>query len=95
MGVTMELDVKKTVTVKATTLRIHAKCSDMCSAELLDQDGLRIHESDGYVPGFMPGEHYGDYVILDIDIETGVIKNWKKPTKAAIQEWIGEEDGDD
>jgi hypothetical protein len=95
MGVTMELDVKKTVTVKATTLRIHAKCSDMCSSELVDQDGATIHETDGYVPGFMPGEHYGDYIILDIDIDTGMIKNWKKPTKEVIKEWIKANDDDE
>ena len=23
------------------------------------------------MPDFMPGQHYGDYVILDVDIDTG------------------------
>jgi hypothetical protein len=43
----------------------------------------------------MPGEHYGDYIILDIDIDTGVIKNWKKPTKEVIKEWIKANDDDE
>jgi hypothetical protein len=88
----MELEIEKKVKVQAKTLKIHAKCSDMCNSTLLDQDGSEIHDHDGYVPGFMPGEHYGDYIILDIDIDTGNILNWKKPTKAAIQEWIKPDD---
>jgi hypothetical protein len=61
----------------------------MFSANLHDQDNNCIHEQEqGYVPSFMPGEHYGDYVILDIDIDTGMINNWKKPTKSEIQDWI-------
>lgn len=61
------------------TLSICAKCSDMFSAQL-KQDGKTIGEYDGYVPDFMPGQHYGDYVMLTIDIETGKILGWKKPT---------------
>ena len=35
----------------------------------------------GYVPDFFPDEHYGDYVQLKIDIDTGQIIDWKKPTQ--------------
>jgi hypothetical protein len=37
----------------------------------------------------MPGKHYGDYVRLDIDLETGRILNWVKPTSDVIEktEW--------
>ena len=62
-------------------LRICAKCSDLCWAELQDKDGKVLKNHDGYVPDFMPGQHYGDYVELTIDTETGQILNWKKPTK--------------
>jgi len=31
-------------------------------------------------------EHYGDYVILEINIETGKIIGWKKPTQAQLKE---------
>jgi len=34
----------------------------------------------------MPEDHCGDYVELDIDIDTGMILNWKKPTKAQLKE---------
>jgi hypothetical protein len=30
----------------------------------------------------MPGDHYGDYLMLDIDPYTGKIVNWKKWKKA-------------
>jgi hypothetical protein len=68
------------------TLRISAKCSDLFYAEL---DGK---EHDGYVPDWMPGEHYGDYVELDIDIDTGKILNWKTPTKEELANTFKNED---
>jgi len=40
------------------------------------------------VPEMMPGEHCGDYVEIDIDIATGKILNWKKPSEAAINRFI-------
>ena len=61
-----------------------AKCSDMFSATLAD-NGHDLGEYNGYVPDFMPGQHYGDYVELRIDVETGRILNWKKPTKKQLE----------
>ena len=68
-----------------TTIHVSAKCSDLFSA-FLREDNKIIGEYDGYVPDFFPGEHYGDYVILEIDIATGQILNWKKPTQAQLNE---------
>lgn len=67
----IELDVQKTVKVQAKELHIHCKvCDD--TASLHDQDGVEIcNQQDGYVPGFMPGQHYGDYVILNIEHRDG------------------------
>ena len=90
----MEINTLETVRVNVKTLKIHLKVSDRFTASLESSTGTEIFEQgDGYVPGFMPGEHYGDYVILDIDIDTGQITNWKKPSAEQVQEWIsGEED---
>jgi hypothetical protein len=66
---------------KKTILSITAKCSDMYSHSLQKRDGTTI-DYDGYVPSFMPGEHFGDYVMLDIDPYTGLILNWKKWKRA-------------
>ena len=71
--------MNKPVEVNVSVISIHAKCSDRCFTSIKNEDGMVIHEQDGYVPGFMPGNHYGDYIILDIDAETGRILNWKRP----------------
>lgn len=85
----MELDIQKTVKVQARELRIYIKVCDNFTAALHDQDGTVICEQDqDYVPSFMPGEHFGDYLILNIDIETGQITNWKKPSVTDISEWV-------
>ncbi len=74
---------------EAKTLMIHCKVSDRFTASLLDKDGNEIHvQEDGYVPGFMPGDHYGDYVILEIDLDSGRIVNWKHPDANDLEEWI-------
>lgn len=85
----ISLDIKKTVTVQAKEVRMHLKVCDNFTASLNDQDGAEIcAQEDGYVPGFMPGEHYGDYVILNIDLETGLVTNWNTPSTKKIVEWV-------
>ena len=85
----MEIEATKTVKVNAKTILVHAKVCDSGSYVLKDQDGAVIKEAEqDYVPGFFPGEHYGDYLDLVIDIDTGVIVNWKKPSAQDVQEWI-------
>lgn len=66
---------------KPKTITFSAKCSDMFSARL--DDG---REYDGYVPSFFPGQHYGDYVQLEIDLATGQILNWAAPSKKELDE---------
>lgn len=70
------------------TLRITAKCSDLFGAQLIE-NGKLTGNYDGYVPSWMPGEHYGDYVELDIDLATGQILNWKTPTIGDVAETFG------
>lgn len=83
--------MQKEVQVQAKTLSLYLKVSDQFTARLLDQNGEEIFDQeDGYVPGFMPGEHFGDYVILEIDIDTGKINNWKPVTAEDIHTWISE-----
>lgn len=84
----MEINQLKQVKVNAKTLRIHMKVRDEFMAELTDSDGQVLKDYEGYVPEFMPGQHYGDYLILDIDIDTGHITNWKQPESEQIEEFI-------
>jgi len=66
-------------------MSITAKCADQFVANL-SKDGKSVgKEYVGYVPDFMPGKHYGDYVELDIDIVTGQIVNWKRLTTGDIK----------
>jgi len=84
----MEVEIKLTTKVQAKTLKMHLKVCDEFYAKLLDQDGIVLRNYEGYVPGFMPGQHHGDYVMLDIDIDTGEILNWKQPTAQQMAEFI-------
>ena len=70
------------------TIKISAKCSDMFDATLVDDKGKVVGEYNGYVPNFFPGEHYGDYIMLDIDVKTGFILNWKAPNPAAMAKLV-------
>jgi hypothetical protein len=73
-------------TVEVKRIYISAKCSDLCYAELIGPQSEVVAEHDGYVPALMPEEHFGDYVELQIDLETGKIMNWKKPSRKVIEE---------
>lgn len=74
-------------------LSIYCKVSDCFSASLVSGDGVTIGtQDDGYVPGFMPGNHYGDYIILDIELATGRVTNWRQPTSDELQQWVDSED---
>lgn len=75
------------VEVNIRKVSVHVKVCDAGKYDLIDVNGKVIAtRSEDYVPGFFPGEHYGDYLILDIDIETGQILNWKKPTPEKVME---------
>lgn len=89
----MKIVVLEEKEVEAKTLAISAKVRDCFSAELLDENKNTIYNYEGYVPDFMPGKHFGDYLMLDIDIDTGQILNWKKPSSVQLEDFIqGEED---
>ena len=69
-------------------LHLGLKVSDRFTALLCDKDGNDVCDYKGYVPEFMPGMHNGDYVILNIDIDTGRIVNWTFPNVDQLQEFI-------
>ncbi len=84
----MEINATKIVKVNAKTLSIYTKVCDTFTATLKDQNGDELKDYEGYVPNIMPGDHYGDYIVLDIDIDTGQITNWVKPTSEDIETFI-------
>jgi len=89
----MEINLPKTVKTDVKTLKLHIKIRDELGFILTDdKDELVFEREEGYVPGFFPGEHYGDYLIFDIDIETGQIKNWQKPSVEDVEEIVLQRD---
>jgi hypothetical protein len=86
----MEIEMMKTVPVNVKTLKLHLKVRDCFTCGLYDQDGKELKDYEGYVPRFMPGQHYGDYVILDIDVDSGNITNWQTPSAEQMQEFIND-----
>lgn len=89
----MKIGLKKTVVVEAKELRIYCKVADRFAASLHDQDGeIIFDQADGYVPDIMPGKHFGDYIILNIDIDTGKITNWEQPTPEDLNNFISSDD---
>lgn len=80
----------------ADCLCIHAKTADECVLQLL-HGGVVLAGHDGYVPEWFPDDHYGDYVILCINLLTGVIVNWskKRVTGEALSKTFFEHDDDD
>jgi hypothetical protein len=81
----MQINQQKTVQVDVTELHLHIKVCDRFEGDLKDAQGDTVAGYEGYVPSFFPGDHYGDYLILNIDLETGQIKNWKKPDAEQIE----------
>jgi hypothetical protein len=75
---------------KVKIISISAKSVDLFWASYQTASGAEVGQRDGYTPKFFPGEHYGDYVMLDIDVDTGKILNWKKPSQGAIQKDLEE-----
>lgn len=90
----MKINQKKTVQADVTEIRLHMKVCDRFEAGVFDTEGDKVRGYEGYVPGFFPGEHYGDYLILNIDIETGQITNWRKPNAEQLEALLSGESDD-
>ncbi len=85
----MKINAVKTVQVDVKTIKVHVKVCDRFCGALVDSDGQEVLNIENtYVPDWFPGDHYGDYLILDIDLETGQILNWKSPSVAAIEDFL-------
>ena len=83
--------IQKTVEVQAKEIQLHLKVRDEFTASIVDAEGAVIcTQEDDYVPSLMPGEHYGDYVILNIDLESGVVTNWVKPSAQEVLDFIAD-----
>jgi len=71
-------------------LTISAKCSDLCTTRYKDKNGKITESKDyAYVP-YNIGVGGGDYVEMNIDMETGQILNWKSVNDTKVIKAIKE-----
>jgi hypothetical protein len=75
-----------------TSIVVSAKVSDMFAAHLKirgdTRDKVIGEEYIGYVPSFFPGNSE-DYLELEIDVDTGIILNWKVPSYSTLRRTFG------
>ena len=91
MSIEITTMVEQKVQVK--TVSVHVKVCDRGCYEFKTPTGTTLKSLDeDYVPDFFPGDHYGDYLILDIDLETGLITNWNRPSSSDVKAIL---DGDE
>lgn len=62
------------------TMIISGKVSNLFFMTIKDENGQVIADYDGYVPSFVPNDG-SDYILMEIDIENGLILNWSNPTE--------------
>ncbi|CNH74899.1 Uncharacterised protein [Yersinia pseudotuberculosis] len=81
LGIKVDIDVKR--------IKTCIKVRDTFTADVIGVDGNSIGSIENqYVPDLFPGQHYGDYLELDIDIETGQILNWKPPFPSELEQLV-------
>lgn len=74
-------------------LNINLKVSDMFGCTIQDDQGnYLVEDYCDYVPDFMPEQHFGDYVELEIDTKTGQITNWTA-TESQIKAFVKSQQG--
>lgn len=84
----MKIHVKKKAEVDVYMVEFRAKIRDEGTYVLYDQNkNILADATNEYVPDWIPGE-YGDYIELQIDVETGQILNWVKPSPEQLAEFI-------
>lgn len=91
----MSIELKAMVEqkIKVSTVSVHVKVCDRGNYEFKSPTGTTLKSiNEDYVPDFFPDDHYGDYLILDIDLSTGQITNWNKPTESQLKEIFKKED---
>lgn len=90
----MLIDVKIPTQKNVKYLRMYLKIRDEMSFTLHDENNVQLGEYEGYVPNdIIPGE-FGDYMDLKIDLDTGQIVNWFKPSSSALAAIINGEEID-
>ena len=92
----MEINIKRPQTINVKTVKVCAKVCDSACYTFISDKGEVVKDLDCvYVPSFFPGDHYGDYLQLDIDIDTGQIKNWKNVDPVELGRFLSNDEDED
>ena len=67
-------------------IKFSAKCSDLCSYTLLNDNREEIFRKEGHVPDMLGG---GDYVQVAIDLSTGRLLGFEPLTEKEALEMLG------
>lgn len=89
LTLTLDLETKKVRGWNLGAQSSHTKVADQGTYELIADAQVVARISEAYVPGVLPGDHYGDYVILSIAAD-GTVANWE-PTTRQLEESFDEE----
>lgn len=90
--ITLEIDLDTSRVVgwpEGRHASLYLKVRDEGVYTLIGADGQTVREHDGYVPGWLPGEH-GDYFIADIQGDGAVYQDGKPwvADDAEIAAWL-------
>lgn len=87
----VEVNIVRPMNTEVNMLRIFIKVRDEGSYTLFTGEGgdTVADAVETYVPPFVPGGP-GDYIAMDIDINTGQILNWVQPSSRTLEKWIEE-----
>ena len=88
----MQVTVSEPKEVEVSKIKLCIKVCDGFNCDILNSSDEKVGEYEGYVPMFFPGQHWGDYLMLDIDLESGKILNWSKPTEEDISNMLAPDD---
>lgn len=83
----MKTEISENRVVDIKRIKTCIKVCDRFTADVIGEGDVKIGVIENqYVPDLFPGQHYGDYLELDIDIETGKILNWKPPFPSELEQ---------
>lgn len=67
------------------------KVADEGCYHLMSGEKVIASREQEYVPGFFPGEHYGDYIYFEIGAD-GVIEDWDAETDEVVDAFFPDDD---
>ena len=94
MTIKVKALVEEVVAIETICISAKVRCSGSYTFQNVEGENVSELADGSYVPDFFPTKHYGDYWDFKIDIETGKILNWVKPTEEQLKAMINPSEED-